>query len=68
MKVVFTHAYFMYDDPKEQGVNKPYPPLGILYLSSWLEQNGYDNDWAAISHITPLKTESTQYWMAAVSA
>lgn len=44
MNVVFTHAYFMYDDPKEQGINKPYPPLGILYLSSWLEQNGYDND------------------------
>ena len=43
MKIIFTHAYFMHDDPIEQGINKPYPPLGILYLSSWLEQHGYDN-------------------------
>ncbi|MEO1623805.1 MAG: radical SAM protein [Bacteroidota bacterium] len=44
MKVLFTHAYFMYEDPKEQKVNRPYPPLGILYLSAWLEQHGYDNE------------------------
>ncbi|MEM1322322.1 MAG: radical SAM protein [Bacteroidota bacterium] len=44
MKVVFTHAYFLNADPKEQAINKPYPPLGLLYLSAWLEQNGYDND------------------------
>ena len=43
MKVLFTHAYFMNDDPKEQKVNKPYPPLGLLYLSAWLDQHGYDN-------------------------
>ena len=43
MKIVFTHAYFMKDDPKEQQINKPYPPLGILYLSAWLEKHGYDN-------------------------
>src|SRR5688572_32773399 len=23
---------------------KPYPPLGILYLSAWLEEKGYDNE------------------------
>ncbi|MEL6638104.1 MAG: radical SAM protein [Bacteroidota bacterium] len=44
MKVLFTHAYFMNDDPKEQKVNKPYPPLGLLYLSAWLDQHGYDNE------------------------
>ncbi len=44
MKVLFTHAYFMNDDPKEHKVNKPYPPLGLLYLSAWLEQHGYDNE------------------------
>ncbi len=42
-KVVFTHAYFMYEDPKERVINKPYPPLGILYLSAWLDAHDYDN-------------------------
>ena len=23
---------------------KPYPPLGILYISAWLEKHGYDNE------------------------
>lgn len=41
--VLFTHAYYMMEDPKELKINKPYPPLGILYLSAWLEQNGYEN-------------------------
>lgn len=41
--VVFTHAYFLQEDPKEQQINKPYPPLGILYLSAWLEQHNYPN-------------------------
>lgn len=44
MKIVLTHAYFMNEDAREQGINKPYPPLGILYVSGWLERNGYDNE------------------------
>ena len=44
MKVFFTHAYFMNEDEKEKRINKPYPPLGILYLSAWLEKHGYDNE------------------------
>ena len=44
MKICFTHAYYMREDPKELRINKPYPPLGILYLSAWLEQHGYDNE------------------------
>ncbi|MEL6655667.1 MAG: radical SAM protein [Bacteroidota bacterium] len=44
MKICFTHAYYMREDPKEQKINKPYPPLGILYLSAWLEQHGYENE------------------------
>lgn len=43
MKIVLTHAYYMQEDEKEKGINKPYPPLGLLYLSAWLEQAGYDN-------------------------
>ncbi|WP_367389528.1 radical SAM protein [Lewinella sp. LCG006] len=44
MKICFTHAYYMLEDEKEKKINKPYPPLGLLYLSAWLEQHGYDNE------------------------
>jgi anaerobic magnesium-protoporphyrin IX monomethyl ester cyclase len=44
MKVFLTHAYFLADDPKEQKVMKPYPPLGLLYLSAFLEKNGVENE------------------------
>lgn len=44
MKILFTHGYFIAEDEKEQKIMKPYPPLGILYLSSWLEQHNYNND------------------------
>lgn len=41
MKVVLTHAYFLNDDPKEREIMRPYPPLGLLYLSAWLKQHDY---------------------------
>lgn len=44
MKVIFTHGYFIKEDEKEQAIMRPYPPLGILYLSAWLEKNGVDNE------------------------
>ncbi len=42
-KIVFTHAYFIAEDEKEKDIVRPYAPLGILYISSYLEQNGFDN-------------------------
>ncbi len=44
MKIVFTHGYFIAEDPKEQAIMRPYVPLGILYISAWLEKYGYDNE------------------------
>lgn len=44
MKVLFTHGYFICDDPKEQQIMKPYPPLGLLYLSAWLDKHGVENE------------------------
>lgn len=41
MKLLLTHAYFLYEDPKEQQIMKPYAPLGLLYLSSHLRQRGF---------------------------
>ena len=44
MNIVLTHAYFLKEDPKELQIMKPYPPLGLLYVSAFLEQNGIDHD------------------------
>ena len=41
MDVLLTHGYFLYEDPHELKVMKPYPPLGILYLSAYLKRAGY---------------------------
>lgn len=35
--ILLTHGYFISDDEKEQRIMKPYVPLGLLYLSSYLE-------------------------------
>ena len=44
MKILLTHGYFLNEDPREQAIMKPYPPLGLLYISAYLEENGLDND------------------------
>lgn len=44
MRILLTHAYFLYEDEKEQGIMKPYPPLGLLYISSFLEQKGFEHE------------------------
>lgn len=44
MNIILSHGYFIAEDEKEQKIMKPYPPLGILYISAYLEENGYDNE------------------------
>lgn len=44
MNVLFTHGYFLCEDAKEQVIMKPYPPLGLLYLSAWLDRHGVENE------------------------
>ena len=39
MKFVLTHSYFLEEDEQEKSIMKPYPPLGLLYLSAYLKQN-----------------------------
>ncbi len=41
MDLLLTHGYFLADDPKELAIMKPYAPLGILYLSSYLRGRGF---------------------------
>ena len=43
MKIVLTHGYFLNEDPAELRIMKPYPPLGILYISSYLNEKGIEN-------------------------
>ncbi len=40
MDLLLTHAFYLREDPHEQAVMRPYPPLGILYLSSHLKARG----------------------------
>lgn len=42
MDILLAHGYFLFDDPHELAVMKPYPPLGMLYVSSYLKSKGFD--------------------------
>ncbi len=42
LDLLLTHGYFLYEDPKEIQIMKPYAPLGILYLCSHLRQQGFE--------------------------
>jgi anaerobic magnesium-protoporphyrin IX monomethyl ester cyclase len=42
--LLLTHGYFLYEDPKELQIMKPYAPLGILYLCSHLRAKGFEVD------------------------
>lgn len=44
MSILFTHAYYLSDDLKEQKIMKPYPPLGLLYVSGFLNSKNIAND------------------------
>jgi anaerobic magnesium-protoporphyrin IX monomethyl ester cyclase len=41
MDVLLTHGYFLREDPAELEVMRPYPPLGILYISAHLKARGF---------------------------
>ncbi len=39
--ILLTHGYFLSEDEKERQIMKPYPPLGLLYLSAYLKRQGH---------------------------
>ncbi len=43
MSIVLTHAYYLYEDPVEAKIMKPYAPLGLLYISGYLNKQGVEN-------------------------
>jgi anaerobic magnesium-protoporphyrin IX monomethyl ester cyclase len=41
LDILLTHGYFLHDDPAERRIMKPYPTLGILYISAYLKAKGF---------------------------
>lgn len=41
MDILLSHGYFIAEDEHEQKIMKPYPPLGLLYVSSHLKEKGF---------------------------
>ncbi len=42
MDILLSHGYFIAEDAHEQQIMKPYPTLGLLYISSHLKHKGFD--------------------------
>src|SRR5215469_5928983 len=39
--LLLTHGYFLFEDEKELQIMKPYPTLGLLYISAYLRRAGF---------------------------
>lgn len=55
MDILLTHGYYLYSDPQELQVMRPYPPLGLLYISSHLKKRGFqvgvfDTTFSSLEH------------------
>lgn len=42
MKIILTHGYFLAEDETELQIMRPYPTLGLLYISAFLKQEQKD--------------------------
>jgi anaerobic magnesium-protoporphyrin IX monomethyl ester cyclase len=40
--LLLTHGYFLFEDEKEMQIMRPYPTLGLLYVSAFLRRAGFD--------------------------
>lgn len=41
MDILLTQSYLIERDPPEKRIMRPYPPLGIMYLASYLMESGF---------------------------
>jgi len=55
MSIVLTHAYYLYEDPVEAKIMKPYAPLGLLYISGYLNNQKIENHLFDSTFSTPQK-------------
>ncbi len=44
MDILLTHGFFLHGDPAELKIMKPYPPLGLLYISAYLKRKNFAVD------------------------
>lgn len=44
MDILLSHGYFIAEDEHEKQIMKPYPTLGLLYISSHLKAKGFNVD------------------------
>ena len=68
MRLLLTHGFFLDEDPKEQQVMRPYPPLGILYLSAYLRSKGvsvevYDSTFGSRAELLDLIKRQRPEWL-----
>ena len=40
-ELLLTHAWILAQDPREQEIMRPFPPLGLQYLVAWLRREGF---------------------------
>ena len=46
LDLLLFHTYFIAQDPREQEIMRPFPPLGLQYLVAWLRRAGFGAvDW-----------------------
>ncbi|MFT5250125.1 MAG: anaerobic magnesium-protoporphyrin IX monomethyl ester cyclase [bacterium] len=43
MSIILTHGYYLQEDPIEAKIMKPYAPLGLLYISGYLNEQKIQN-------------------------
>jgi anaerobic magnesium-protoporphyrin IX monomethyl ester cyclase len=68
VRLLLTHGFFLSEDPKEQQVMRPYPPMGILYLSAYLRSKGfevdvYDSTWGSKSELYDILERGPAGWL-----
>jgi anaerobic magnesium-protoporphyrin IX monomethyl ester cyclase len=68
MDLLLTHGYILGDDPKEQEIMKPYAPLGLLYLSSYLRARGleveiYDSTFGSFAELSRMIEMERPRWV-----
>lgn len=56
MSILLTHGYFLEEDEKEQKIMRPYPPLGLLYISAYLEEKNVEH------HVFDSTFSNTEKW------
>lgn len=62
-EILLSHGYFLDLDPVERKVMRPYPPLGLLYLSAYLKKKGrrvkvFDSTFSTPSRLVETLRES----------